>query len=137
MANTAVARNVLDSVPVFLERAAQMGAEKEWLDAMVAKNLASFGKFAFSSRFNPNQTDEMPFVKVVASIIGSGSTDPTDDQMAIFRRLFFESYAMATAELRARVERKGDEAPRPLMLPERSLRNKDQCKRLKGIRFER
>ena len=42
---------------------------------------------------------------------------------------------MAAADMRARVESRGNEAPRQLALPERIVRHKEQEVRLKGLKL--
>ena len=56
--------------------------------------------------------------------------------MPVVRRLFFEAYTLAAADLRSRVDRREDDAPRKLALPERSQRNRDQALRLAGVTMD-
>ena len=49
------------------------------------------------------------------------------------RRLFFESYSLAAADMQLRVERKDDSIPRKLANAERSARYEDQRRRLSGV----
>jgi hypothetical protein len=58
-----------------------------------------------------------------SAITGVGANDPPEERMPIVRRLFFESYTLAAADLRARVDRRDEDAPRKLALPERSHLN--------------
>lgn len=60
-----------------------------------------------------------------------------DDQLAVLRRLFFESHTMALADVRTRVEATPDPAVATKKLPtaERVSRQQDQEARLGGITF--
>lgn len=49
------------------------------------------------------------------------------------RRLFFESYSLAAADMQLRVERKDDRIPSKLANAERSARYEDQRRRLSGV----
>ena len=53
--------------------------------------------------------------------------------MSVIRRIFFESYTMASADLHARVERRDDDPPRRMAVQERASRHQAQQRRLPGL----
>ena len=127
---------MLDSKAVFAERAKEIGMNDEELNIMQAKNWGTFGNLAFACSYKPGQENELPLLKLAATITKSGMEDPPEERMPIIRRLFFEAYILASADMRARLEAREDDAPRKLALPERNQRSKDQKARLKGIPFQ-
>ena len=44
-----------------------------------------------------------------------------------------ESYTIASADLKSRIDRKDDDAPRKLAVAERASRHQDQVRRLRGL----
>ena len=59
-----------------------------------------------------------------------------DEDSGPSRRLFYESYALAAAELRGRLDRSEDLGRRKLRVLERSERQSDQKRRLTGLVLE-
>ena len=127
--------SLLDSKPFFAARALEIGLTQAELDIMKAKNWGTFGGLAFSCAYKPNAPDETPLLRMAATVTASGAQDPPEERLPIIRRLFFEAYAMASADMRARVEAKDDDVPRRLALPERNHRSQEQEKRQTGISF--
>ena len=103
-------------------------------DALKAQGLATFGRLAFSTQYNPQLADEAPFRVLVTRLCGAA---PTDQQMATMRRLFFASHTLALSDLRSRVEATPDVSAAVKKLPtaERVARQADQEKRLGGVIF--
>ena len=126
----------LDSQAVFEARSLELGVTPTELTVIRDKNWAAYGKFAFSCHFAPGNADEMPFIKMVAEVTGSGANNPPEDRLPIFRRLFWEAYTMAAAEMRARVEQRDSDLPRKLAAPERATRHEDQQLRILSIKME-
>lgn len=127
---------MLDSVAVFEARAKEMGLPDEDLARISLKGWNTFARLAFSCSYTPGQADDTSLMRLGAAITGVGANDPPEERMPIVRRLFFESYTLAAADLRARVDRRDEDAPRKLALPERSHRNREQAGRLSGISLE-
>ena len=126
---------MLDSKAVFKARALNIGLRESELEVMKAKNWDSYGSLAFASSFQPGQVDETPLLKAAATICGVGAADPPDDRLPIIRRLFFEAFTFASADLRSRVESREDDAPRKLARPERTQRDLEQKERLAPIQL--
>ena len=121
---------IVDSVAAFSERAKYFGIEQTDLEVLVRKKAASFGAFAWVATFNPSSTDDGPLKTALRDIL---ERDPTVLDMSRFRRLHFESHAIAVSDARIRVERT-DEAPaRKLPAPERAARYQEQKDRLTGL----
>ena len=127
---------MLDSAAVFEARCREMGLLPEEAARLKSRGWNSFALLAFACSYTPGQADDTNLVRLGAIITGAGAGDPPEDRMPIVRRLFFEAYTLAAADLRSRVDRREDDAPRKLALPERSQRNKDQAIRLSGVSLE-
>ena len=126
----------LDSEAVFAERALELGLLQAELDVLKAAGWASYARFAFSCHYSPGQADDQPFQRMAARVTGVGAAEPPEDRLPVIRRLFWESFTLAAAEMKARVDRREDDAPRKLAAPERTARHSEQQKRLVGILIE-
>ena len=58
---------------------------------------------------------------------------PPEARVPLVRRLFYEAYTMANADMRARLEKRDDDPPRKLAQAERASRYTDQVARLTGL----
>ena len=128
--------SMLDSSAVFEARCKEMGLLEEEAARLKSKGWNTFALLAFACSYTPGQADDTNLVRLGAIITGSGASDPPEDRMPVIRRLFFEAYTLAAADLRSRVDRREDDAPRKLALPERSQRNRDQALRLAGVSLD-
>ena len=121
---------MLDSEAVFENRATEIGLDAE-IGRAKTLNVASFGKFAFAANYTPGQADETPLLQLMARVCG---VDPAPaDRIPLVRRLFFESYTLAAADLRSRLETREDDQPRKLAQAERAARYTAQAARLTGL----
>ena len=118
----------LDSNASFLERVSEIGlsAHAARFEAAGWKTMADF---AFSTSFAPGNDEAIFINEVVAT--GLGAPDHVDKNR--LRRLFFEAYAMASADLKRRVEASPDDAPRVVPNAERLERRKRVAARLAGL----
>jgi len=117
----------VESTAVFKERVGQLGLDGVW-GKFEEAGLTSYGMFAYSSAYTPGSADDACFVKdVVVKLLGSSE----HVLKAALRRLYFESYTVATAELRRRHERTEDEAPRKIPASEKEDRRARLADRLK------
>ena len=126
----------LDSEAVFVERALELGLEQSELDVLKVAGWLSYARFAVSCHYSPGQADDLPFLRMAARVTGVGAAEPPENRLPVIRRLFWESFTLAAAEMKARVERREDDAPRRLAAPERTARHNEQQSRLAGIRIE-
>ena len=118
----------LDSHASFLERVLEIG-----LGAHVARfeiaGWKSMADLAFSTSFAPGN-DEAIFINEVVNV-GLGAPDHADKNR--LRRIFLEACAMASADLKRRVEASPDDAPRVVPNAERLERRKRVAARLAGL----
>lgn len=89
------------------------------------------GSFAFVSSYVPGSSDNSPFTILVKTALGK---DPSIGELAGLRRLFNESYAAASAEMKTLVEQSDDIPIRKLAPPERAEKFAEQQKKLKGLK---
>ena len=125
--------SVVDSEAVFASRAAAIGLSAEVIQLFKDGGIATLGNLAFASSYVPGSSDDSPFTDLAKKVLGrEGSLG----EMAMIRRLFNESYAATSAEMKTLVEQT-DEAPnRKLAAAERAERFSSQQKRLKGINMQ-
>ena len=125
--------STLESVAAFKDRARQIGVEDRYIDKFVPKNFAAFGRYAFAIVYSPQHTDETPLINFLNELL---EEQPSADQLACMRRLFFESHLMALTDVRLRVEGGPDPAAvsRKLATAERVARQQEQMTRL-GVSF--
>lgn len=122
-----------ESKAVFKSRALEVGIEEADLDLLEAGNVSTFGQFAFVCPFAPGSTDESPLVDALSAILG---TAPPPAKMIAFRRLYYESHAIAVSEMKSKLERTAADTPKQMPLAERVLRLKRQREELKGVIFD-
>ena len=122
---------MLDSEADFKSRCRKLGLTEDHLQNLDNLSFASFGHLAFATSYTPGQQDDTALRALAVQIVGADPPPPAS--MAIVRRLVFESYTMAAADLKSRVERRTDEAPRKLVQAERAARYENQRLRLAGV----
>lgn len=127
----------LDSVPVFVARAKQLGLTDAEIQPFQAAGIDTFAKLAYSSSYTPGSPDEQPFKDVVTSILGlGGGAPPSLAIMSVVRRLHLEAHTMSVQDVRSRLERTEDATPLRLLPAERASRFEDQKRRLAGLQLE-
>ena len=123
----------MDSAAAFKERAKVLGIPSDAITKLSDAKLATFGQFAFLSSFQPGSSDEQPFVEALTKVLGS---TPEAAELACWRRLYYECHTAAMSDLRTRLERKEDDGPRKLLMPERVERLERAKKSLIGITID-
>ena len=122
----------MDSKAVFARRVVQLGC-KEFQGKFEENGWATFGEFAFATTYVPGHAEDGTFDRDITEKI---TDDKTHVKRNVFRRLFFEAYTMAIADMKRRVEGKTDsEAPRKLPVAEREDRYDRQQERLKCLKL--
>jgi hypothetical protein len=122
---------LLDSVAAFETRVNAVGLGDKWED-MKKLGWTTYASFAFSSSYTPGAVDDAPFLKgVVVKLLGAED----DIRVPSLRRLLYESYTTYCADVKSRMERTDDAAPRKLVVPERESRRQRLAVRLPGIDF--
>ena len=120
----------LESVAEFKRRASALGVTEDHLKALVAAGFDTFGKYAFSVPYVPGAADERPLVELLKKTFGA---NPKDSELACLRRLFWESHALALADLKQRQEHGSESITKKLPTSERVARAQEQKKRLSGV----
>ena len=123
----------MDSAAAFKERALKLGLPEASITRLSDAKLATFGQFAFISSFQPGSADEQPLIDALTKIL---TVEPGPAELASWRRLYFECHTAAMTELKTRLERKDDEAPRKLLMPERIERLERAKRALSGITID-
>eukprot|EP00435_Cladocopium_sp_Y103_P069825 s1184_g34.t1 len=96
----------------------------------LAKSLL-LAKVAFCSAYLPGNADEAPMVQAFKDAIGK---EPSASELACFRFLYHESYAIVSQEMKILVEKSaGSTEVRKLTNVERADRYAKQVKRLSGL----
>ena len=120
----------LESESSFIARATAIGLPAPLIQNLRDFNLLTFGKFAFSCAHQPGGNDETPLTEMVKVVIGR---DPAVAELALFRRLFFESHTLALSDMRSRIERTDEDVPKRLPPPERQARRARQLAAYPGL----
>ena len=128
--------SALDSVAVFEQRARELGVLDSELLVAKANGWKSYAGFAFSCNYVPGAPDDTAFRAMCSTLTASGGSEPEAARLTVLRRVFFESYTLAAAELKAKVERRDEDTPRRMANPERDQRHTDQQARLSGLDLE-
>lgn len=116
---------------VFFARVVELSLE-DLIPALKTRGLTSYAKFAFGCDYNPQMAD--------ASLLATQLLKPIcgDDEHHIpsLRRLWWEAWGVATADMRRQVESVDTDAPRKLTLVELNARRVSATQSLGGLRFE-
>ncbi len=117
----------IDSEAVLAKRCAEIGIDDVMLRRLLAAGYPTMGMVAYSNAYPPGAGDDRPLLDWIQAVKVSA---PTAAETAQMRRLFFESFTMVQQDLRLRIERAEEAAPRKLANPERIHRYEAQVKRL-------
>jgi hypothetical protein len=123
--------NLIDSTAVFSQRAITCGLSVVERDLVIAAGHTTMARFAFCCNYSPGAPNELPFITMIETVLGA--PNPPAATVGPFRRLFFECFTLAAADLRQRVDRGEDAQPRKLPPPERAFRYAAQVTRLRGL----
>ena len=128
---------MLDSEPVFQSRLRDLNIPDTRYTALKGNGIDTLGRFAYICTLQPGTTaDDSPFVAALVKALNlQQEADLGQGELSAFRRLWVESYTVSISEIRARVEKTEDSAPKRLPLPERVSRRSDQQRRLPGIKI--
>ena len=121
----------IDSAAVFRSRALSFGLLPADVDSLATHGWSTMASFAFSTSSIPGQSaDDVVFRRdVVERVLG----DPAHVRASLLRRLHFEAYTLTASDLRGRVERTGEDAPRRMPREERNSRLQALRRRLPGL----
>ena len=117
----------LQSVAHFTARARDFGITVETLAKLKTKGFNTLGALAFSCAVMPGAegvSAEVFNANLAVPVFGAEAVTEGHPEVPALRRLYFESWMATSADLKYRLERKEDEAPRPLPAVEREDRRK-------------
>jgi len=116
---------------VFLARVVELGLE-DCIPKMKTKGLTTYALFAFGTDFNPQMSS--------TSLLNEQLLEPLSDGNAELipklRRLWWEAWGVATADMRRQVESAETEGPRKLGLVELNARRESVAGSLPGMSLE-
>ena len=102
----------LESKAYFSARLAKLGLADE-LETFAELGWTTLAEFGFASNYRPMGLDDAPFInEVIVPLLG----DPGHKKKAIVRRLYFEAFSMAAADVNRRATIP-DEDDKPKRLP--------------------
>ena len=120
----------LDSTVAFRQRAKEVGIEAADLVALERAGISTFSQLAFCCAYQPGGQDDTALFDHLARVLGSR---PDNASASAYRRLFFESHALALQDLKSRLERGDSSDAKILPLAEKVQRVKDLSARLPGV----
>ena len=128
---------MLDSEAVFQSRIRDLGLPDSDFVKLKANSIHSLGRFAYITTIQPGvAADDGPFVTALLKALNLASEADIDQgSLSAYRRLWVESYTVSISEIRNRIEKTDDTAPRKLPQPERTSRRDVQQAKLPGIRI--
>ena len=119
----------IDSAAVFAERVAALGLSAHE-ERFRAAGWSTYAELAFSTSYIPGQPDDEKFLEQIVER-GLGAREHAD--LAAIRRLFFEAYSLASADLKRKVEGSSEDLPRKVTVAERQERRVTVERRLVGL----
>ena len=122
---------LVDSVAAFKARVEEIGLGDLYAK-FVDNGFDSHAAFAFSSSYQPSQSDEKPFIdNVITPLVGEEKR-----RRPMIRRLFFESFALVTASMREKVEATDEDRPKKMSNEELQERRKKVMATMRGLDTE-
>ena len=126
----------MESEATFRQRALAVGIPEGDLQMLGDKGVNTFSTFAFCAPMqNPQSIDERPLLEALTELLEL-SEQISGPRVIPYRRLYFESQTLALSDMKQRLERRDDQAPRKMCLPERVQRLKLARDELTGITID-
>ena len=133
LASILMSSTMLDSPAVMAARLRAVGIPETSVLKFIGK-INTMAKLAWASSAQPVVGEEKPFLDMLVKNLELPSIDSMDDgELAGWRRVWFEAHTIAVSDLRLKVERTEDSAPRRIPVPERAARLDSQKSRLNGV----
>ena len=123
--------SVLDSAAVFTARLLGVQVPQAIVDRLVAAGIDTLARLAFSSSSQPGSGDDQDLQTVLAAALNPDRLTP--GLLASLRRVWFEAHAALVADVRQRVDRTDEAAPKRVPVQERAERQRAQSTRLAGL----
>ena len=100
-------------------RAVEIGLRAEGLALLEQHGYISMGRFAFGSSYCPGSGDDAKFLEeIVAPVWG----ETANAKKKFARRLFFEAYTLAAADMKGKIDRTDGDPPKKMPKIERESR---------------
>lgn len=122
----------MDSKSVFLQRLRLCAVPDDVVTKLVAVGVDSLSKLAFCTSYQPTMQDDTPLTNFFKAAISPG-VDIAAGTMATLRRAFFEAHTFMLSDLKGKIDKKEEDAPRRVPQAERNSRLEDQQRRLIGL----
>ena len=120
-----------DRKEVFLARVCELGLE-DCIPRMKAKGLETFASFGFGTDYNPQMMDPSLLEKQILEPM----SDSKPELYPALRRLWWESWSVATSDMRRHIEASDTDTPRKLGPVELEARRTSVTKTISGLKFE-
>ena len=125
---------MLDSQAVFLSRLRTVGIPDAAATLFCTSGVDTMAKLTFVSNSQPGMGDDSAFIQMlIKNLHLTSAADLNDGELAGWRRVWFEAHTIVISDLRQKVERTEDSAPRRLPIPERAAKLASQKARLFGV----
>ena len=92
----------LESEAAFRARALEIGISSDDLDLLKTGGIKSFSSYAFCCSYQPGSASDDVLFEYLENVLGS---KPAAADASNYRRLFFESHALALRDLQSRLDR--------------------------------
>ena len=112
---------------VFWARVAELGLE-DAIPAMKVRGVTAFAKFAIGSDYTPQQPDMTVLATQLLKPLAGNNTD----LIPMLRMLWWESWGIATADMKRSAEGTETDAPRKLGQAELTARREEVTSKLGG-----
>eukprot|EP00435_Cladocopium_sp_Y103_P033712 s223_g8.t1 len=120
----------LESEAAFQSRALEIGITSEDLTLLKTGGINSYSRYAFCCAYQPGSGNEDVLFAHLETILG---VKPQAAEASNFRRLFFESHALALKDLQSRLERSDNSEVKILPLAEKVQRLEALKQKFPGI----
>eukprot|EP00435_Cladocopium_sp_Y103_P075161 s737_g54.t1 len=120
----------LESEAAFQSRALEIGITSEDLALLKTGGINSYSRYAFCCAYQPGSGNEDVLFTHLEAILG---VKPHAAEASNFRRLFFESHALALKDLQSRLERSDNSEVKILPLAEKVQRLEALKQKFPGI----
>ena len=128
--NVSVRAMALDSEAAFQSRALEVGISSADVQALKTGGINSYSRYAFCCAYQPGSGNEDVLFDYLESILGA---KPAGADASNYRRLFFESHALALKDLESRLNRSDASELKILPLAEKVQRLEALKRKFPGI----
>ena len=122
----------MDSRSVFEQRLRSCDVPEDAIAKLVAVGVTSLSKLAFCTSYSPSMVDDTPLVSFFKQTIDPNA-ELSPGVLSSLRRAFFEAHTFMLSDLKSKIDKKEDEAPRKVPQAERNARLQAQRNRLQGV----